>query len=159
MPRELELLRGLPGIGPYTAAAICAFAYNQEVPVVDINIKRVLVHSFDLPIEISEKELALFAQKLIPAGFSRDWHNVLMDYGSLVLMSKKTGIASPTQSKFEGSTRWVRGNIMKFLLKYGPQKIVFFAAKFPHAEFDAIVEKMVKEGIVEVVDGELRIRG
>jgi A/G-specific adenine glycosylase len=60
------------------------------VPVLDINIKRVLMHSFDLPKEISVFDLQTIALSMVPIGKSREWHNALMDYGSAVLHSKAT---------------------------------------------------------------------
>jgi len=45
VPRELDALLGLPGVGPYTAAAVASFAYGQRVPVVDTNIRRVLARA------------------------------------------------------------------------------------------------------------------
>ena len=95
-----------------------AFARNLEVPVIDTNIRRVLIFLFKLPESISTKELEAFAEKIIPKGRSRDRHNALMDYGALELTAKKTKIKSLSkQSKFEGSDRQVRGRIMKELTK------------------------------------------
>ena len=42
VPDDLDALRALPGIGPYTARAVLAFAYERDVAVVDTNIARVL---------------------------------------------------------------------------------------------------------------------
>lgn len=72
----------------------------MEVPVLDINIRRVICHHFKLDPNISDKELRQIAYALIPSGQSKDWHNALMDYGSLVYTNKKTGIKSKPQSKF-----------------------------------------------------------
>lgn len=94
-----------------------AFSYNAEVPVLDINIKRVLITELALDPKLGDKELRQIAQTLIPTGKSRERHNALMDYGALVLTSKKTGIRSAKQSQFVGSTRRVRGNLIKYLIK------------------------------------------
>ena len=67
-----------------------AFSWNEEVPVLDINIKRVLITEFGLEPVISDKELRIIADQVVPAGKSREWHNALMDYGALILTSKKT---------------------------------------------------------------------
>jgi A/G-specific adenine glycosylase len=56
----------LPGIGPYTSAAIIAFARNKEVPVIDTNIRRVLIFLFKLPETITAQSLEKFAEKIIP---------------------------------------------------------------------------------------------
>lgn len=132
----------------YTAHAILAFAYNLEVPVLDINIKRVLIHSFDLDPKLSDKELRTIALACVPLGRSREWHNALMDYGSLVLHSKKTGIRSAPQSTFTGSRRWVRGNVLKHLIKYGAAYKKDLQKLFPHEERDDIIQKMLDEKII-----------
>lgn len=150
MPNDLATLKSFPWIGPYTAGAICAFAYNMEIPVVDINIKRVLIHSLGLAKDIGSKELETLAVACIPAGKSREWHNALMDYGSAVLTSKKTGIRSTPQSKFAGSQRQVRGNLLKYLTKHGEMSLEEAKKQFSHEKFDEIVKKMINEGIVDL---------
>lgn len=153
IPNTIEQLKKLPGIWPYTAGAICAFAFNKEVPVVDINIKRVLIHTFRLDENIGGRELETIALQCVPEGKSCERHNALMDYGSSVLTSKKTGIKSAKQSTFQWSQRQVRGNIIKHLTKYG--KITASEAKklFPHDDFDVILEKMTRDWLVLVQDG------
>lgn len=99
----------LPGIGPYTSAAIMSFAWNKEIPVIDTNIRRVLIFLFKLSESISLKELEKFAINIIPSNKSCDWHNALMDYGAIELTARKTKIKSLSkQSKFQGSDRQVR---------------------------------------------------
>lgn len=147
LPDE-KILLWLPGVGLYTAHAIMAFAYNLEVPVLDINIKRVLIHSFDLDPKISDKELREVALACVPIGRSRERHNALMDYGSLVLHSKKTGIRSAPQSTFVGSRRWVRGNVLKHLIKHRSANTKELQELFPHPERDDIVKKMLDEQII-----------
>ena len=116
LPNVYEALLGLPGIGPYTAAAICSFAYNQEIPCIDTNIRRVLLHELSLPESTSQKELYEMAKECIPKGKSRIWHNALMDYGAVVLTAHKTGIKPlGRQPRFAGSRRFYRGQVIKLL--------------------------------------------
>lgn len=152
VPNTIEQLKKLPGIWPYTAGAVCAFAFNQEVPVVDINIKRVLIHTFGLDENISTKELEIIALQCVPVGKSCEWHNALMDYGSSVLHSKATGIRSAKQSTFQWSARQVRGNIIKHLTKHGKLSISEAKTLFPHDDFDVILEKMIGQKIVIMQD-------
>jgi A/G-specific adenine glycosylase len=65
-PREEFQLLTLPGIGPYTARALQAFARNMEVPVIDTNIRRVLIAFFGLDEQISVSDLENFAFSCIP---------------------------------------------------------------------------------------------
>lgn len=117
-PREVSLLLTLPGIGPYTARSVLIFAFNEDVATVDTNIRRILIHEFNLDEGVSDKDLFRFAGDILPKGKSRDWHNGLMDYGASVVTSRKTGIKPKSrQSKFKHSRRWYRGRILKRLME------------------------------------------
>ena len=153
MPRDESALLALPWIGPYTAHAIMAFAFNIDVPVLDINIKRVLIHEFWLPIEISDSALRNIAITVVPAWQSRDRHNALMDYGSLVHTSKKTWVKSAKQSTFIGSRRRVRWSLLKHLIKHDSVSIKKAEDLFPHAEFTDIISQMVRDKLI-VIDQE-----
>lgn len=151
MPTDEKSLLRLPGIGAYTAHAIMAFAYNTEVPVIDINIKRVLIVSLQLPPDIKEKDLRNIAIACIPPGESRLWHNALMDYGALVLTAKKTWIKSAKQSKFVWSTRWVRGSLLKELVKHKTVSYRAMKKKYFHKNFTKILTTMSEEGIITIL--------
>ncbi|NOZ43576.1 MAG: A/G-specific adenine glycosylase [bacterium] len=139
-PRDKALLMQLPGVGRYTASAILAFAYNEEVPVVDTNIRRVLIFLFDLEEDISLSDLESFAFRIIPEGRSCDWHNALMDYGALELTVRKTGIKSKSQqSRFEGSDRQVRGRIIKEIIQQKKVSLSQIQEEFPHKDVKIII--------------------
>jgi A/G-specific adenine glycosylase len=86
IPSTIETLLLLPGIGPYTASAVAAFAYHHDVPVVDVNIRRVYSRLLQpMPTTIDTLPLAditPFAASIIPRGRSSDWHQALMDIGA-----------------------------------------------------------------------------
>jgi A/G-specific adenine glycosylase len=114
----LDDYKRLPGIGPYTQAAVKIFATNADLVTVDTNIRRILIHEFSLPKTTPDIELWTLAKRLLPQGKSRDWHNALMDYGSHILTSRSTGIAPKSkQSTFKESDRDYRARILKVLLK------------------------------------------
>ena len=124
LPHSFEGLRELPGIGPYTARAVLAFAHNDDVAAVDANVRRVLTHELSLPVDLGDREFQKVAEAVLPRGRSRDWHNGLMDYGALVLTARATGIAPRTrQGAFEGSRRWYRSRLLQALLDRGPQRL------------------------------------
>lgn len=162
LPQDKELLLTLPGIGPYTASAICAFAWNLPEPVIDTNIRRVLIFLLKLDEGISLQELEKEAKKLIPEGRSRERHNALMDYGATQLTARKTKIKSlGKQSKFEGSDREVRGWILKQLTgnarpchaeqDHEGKKILQLKPikeQFPHKAVENIIEGMQQEGLI-----------
>jgi len=116
VPNNPEDLLTLPGIGPYTSRSILIFADNKNIATVDTNIRRILIHELKLDENITEKELFALAEEIFPRGKSRDWHNALMDYGSLILTAKKSGIKPTSKQKpFKTSKRFYRGAIMKHL--------------------------------------------
>ena len=124
LPRSFDGLRRLPGIGPYTARAVLAFAHNDDVAAVDANVRRVLTHELGLPADLTDGELQKVAEAALPRGRSRDWHNALMDCGALVLTARATGIAPRSrQSAFVGSRRWYRSRLLRALLERGPQRL------------------------------------
>ncbi len=84
--KELELLK-LPGIGRYTASAICCFGLSQNIPVVDTNISRVIKRFFAL-VDAKDKEVWDKATTIINQKKPRDHNLALMDLGSLICLPK-----------------------------------------------------------------------
>jgi A/G-specific adenine glycosylase len=121
LPHEPEKLIALPGIGPYTAGAIAAFAFNRPVVFMDTNIRRVYIHEFfhDRD-DIHDDEIIPFLERTMDAEHPRKWYNALMDYGTML----KKGQVNPNrrsahytrQGPFENSNRQVRGKILKVLV-------------------------------------------
>jgi A/G-specific adenine glycosylase len=89
---DYDLLRGLPGVGPYTAAAIASIAGNSDIPVVDANVARIFARLFDLDEPIKEREcrkrIEGLAHQLLPAGKARIFNQALMDLGGLICVPK-----------------------------------------------------------------------
>ena len=86
-PETLEGIKGLKGVGDYTAAAIASFAFGLPAAVVDGNVYRVLARHFgiDTPINTTEgkKEFAALAQSLLPPRSSSDYNQAMMDFGAV----------------------------------------------------------------------------
>lgn len=158
IPHTREELISLPWIWPYTSASILAFAYNLPAPVVDTNIRRVLMWELWIKTELSPKELEELALRCIPSGRSNDRHNALMDYGSLVATAQSTGIKPLSkQSKFEWSPRQVRGKILRYLLAYWGCSQSKLQWLFPHEKFSHVIEGMLKDGIVITKDNKVTL--
>jgi A/G-specific adenine glycosylase len=88
VPREVEQLRKLPGVGRYTAGAIASIAFGQDEPVLDGNVSRVLarVYNLSLPLKSREAEEFLWerARENLPAGQAGDYNQALMDLGATI---------------------------------------------------------------------------
>jgi len=114
-PQEENELLKLPGVGDYTAKAILCFAFNNQVAVIDTNIRKVItVHFYDGSVP-EKKELESFAEKLIPKNRAYDWNQALMDYAGQELKRKKIPVVK--QAPFKNSNRYFRGQILKYLLR------------------------------------------
>jgi len=159
LPQSYEKLTKLPGIGEYTANAILAFAFNKSVPVMDTNIRRVLIHEFNLQEDTSLEELKKIAFACIPKNKSCMWHNALMDYGATIMTAKKTGIKPLSQQgKFAGSDREVRGFVVRELLKVKKLSLTEIKKKFPDKDINAILKKMHDDYLVTVKGNSVMLR-
>lgn len=163
-PTTIEELQKLPGIGPYTAGAIYAFAYDKAVPVIETNIRTVYIHHFfPKKTAISDKELFPIIERTIQHKNPREWYWALMDYGSYL---KSTGIKNNSkskhytkQSKFEGSKRQIRGAIMRELLKGSKTKAQIVKAIDKEKEkVQIVLEDLVKEGMIAKEKGKYEIK-
>jgi len=87
-PDSAEAIRGLPGVGRYTANAVITFARNHAVPIVEANIARLLARLSNLEISIDtslgREALWQCAAKLLPKQGARLHNSALMDLGALV---------------------------------------------------------------------------
>lgn len=92
VPCDIDQLLSLPGIGPYTAAAIGSVACNIDIPVVDANVARIFARLFDIESAVKEKktkdQIDLLALSLLPLRKARYWNQALMDLGGLVCTPK-----------------------------------------------------------------------
>ena len=136
-PKTPLELGKLTGIGPYTAGAVAAFAYNQDEIFIETNIRTVITHHFfskELQSEtvkentsiyesvlskIDDKEIMKVLEKVHPVGQAREWYAALMDYGAHL---KRSGIrinnqarGYTKQSPFKGSDREARGALLRAL--------------------------------------------
>jgi len=86
MPSSYDELLKIPGIGPYTAAAVASIAFNENVPVVDGNVARVLsrVLRIEEPLIKNKNKFANAAKKLLPQGQANDFNQAMMELGALI---------------------------------------------------------------------------
>jgi A/G-specific adenine glycosylase len=146
----MKQYKEIPGVGRYTSQAVQIFSTNADIVTIDTNIRRIFIKEFHLPEKVSDKELWRLAEKCLPKGRSREWHNALMDYGALHLTSQKTGIKPKTQqSRFEGSDRQIRARILRCLLNdtmsLSELKKTF---RIEQKRLRRILDKMVTEKII-----------
>lgn len=157
-PRNEEELRKMKGIGPYTSRSILIFALNEDLAAIDTNIRRILIASGFADECTSRLELQEVAERLLLRGRARDWHNALMDYGSEVLTSSSTGIRPTSyQNKFEGSSRQLRGDIVRILTHCEELSLDDLVAHHGCSDTNAervrsIIRSLTEDGLVERTD-------
>ena len=90
-PDSEEGLRALPGIGPYTAAAIAAIAFGRRATAMDGNVERVIARQFAVtaPLPKSKAKLRALAETLTPEQRPGDYAQALMDLGATICLPRK----------------------------------------------------------------------
>lgn len=172
VPREVEVLLSLPGVGDYTAAAIAAFAYGDSTLVLDVNIRRFFARMYD-GVEHPTASLSRYERKIRAELIPQDgpkWAAATMEFGALVCTARsplcnqcpvkvscawaKAGfpreeVKSKTQA-WHGTDRKCRGTVVQALrenLKLTPSALKKLW------DDDAQVEKALKtllaDGLIE----------
>ena len=92
LPRDLDELGKLPGIGRYTVGALASIIFGMNEPALDGNLKRVYARLFDVSIPSDspegEKILWQIAKENLPKGLAADFNQALMDLGATVCLPK-----------------------------------------------------------------------
>lgn len=155
-PVTFEELRTLSGIGPYTAGAICAFAYNQPVIFIETNIRSVFLHEF-FPgkSDISDTDIIPLIEKTLDIQNPREWYWALMDYGAFLKKSNpnpnRRSMHHTVQSKFVGSDRQIRGAILVLFsvkVTLSQTDIIRLLPQFEKFRVETQVQKLLSEGFL-----------
>ncbi len=152
-PTTLNMLSNLPGIGHNTAAAIMNYAYNQPEPFLETNIRTVYIHHFfgDHPELVTDKQLLPLVTATIDPENPREWFWALMDYGahlkSTVGNLSRQSKHYTKQSKFKGSKRQIRGQVLKLLLDQ-PKSARALKAIIPDNRLAEVLSDLEREGLI-----------
>jgi A/G-specific adenine glycosylase len=144
----------LPGVGPYTAGAVMAFAYNKAVPMIETNIRTVIIHHFfHDEIDISDTQLFPLMGIVLDTKNPREWYYALMDYGAH--LKKTIGNQNQRskhytkQSTFKGSDRQIRGAILRALSTHAESRLSLHKKlPFDISRIDAQLERLLEEGML-----------
>ena len=158
-PRDAAGLRELPGVGPYTAAAVASFAFGERVAAVDTNVRRVAAR------------LGVPAQELLPVLRHEDWNQAAMELGAVFCSARAPRCercpaapwcpsrgrvvtapraASGTGERFEDSDRWVRGRVIAALAAGQAPPSAIAPERVERA-----LAALRREGLVEAGDTEM----
>ncbi len=162
MPDNREALRTLPGVGPNTAGAIMAYAFNQPVAFVETNIRTVYFHHFFGHGEkVHDKELIEHIKETLDTAHPREFYWAVMDYGSWL---KKQGSGRLQQSthykkqrKLKGSLREVRGQIIRYLATDTMTESDLRSQLDADERFVTALNGLIKDGLVTRTDTKLHL--
>src|SRR3989338_7624044 len=154
-PNTVEEIEKLPGVGHYTARAVAAFAFNSPEVFVETNIRTVFFYHLGPKRKLSDKQLLPLVERALAESRMepREFYSALMDYGAHL---KQQGIKLNAksahykkQSAFEGSTRQVRGAILRELLKHH-STLATLMQRIPLNQQDVANElsRLMAEGLV-----------
>lgn len=154
LPRSVDNLVKLPGIGHHTAGAIAVYAYSQPEIFIETNIRTVYFHHFFEPHEpVDDKQILPLLQQTIDRDNPRAFYWALMDYG-VYLKSQGLGNINQSrhykkQSKLDGSLRQTRGQIIKALAQSSLSAKELERAVDFDERFDLALSDLLREGLVE----------
>lgn len=185
VPRDVDALLALSGIGDYTARAVAAFAFGDRHPVVDTNTRRVLARVLDArsqPGPASRRDLVTMAA-LLPEddADSAVFNAAAMELGAVVCTARSprcercpivdvcawvaagrpdTGDERRRQARYEGSDRQARGAVLKVLRDAAGGDVPAEAVipDWPDAgQRDRAIDSLIADGLVEAAEGCLRL--
>jgi len=177
LPEDLDALLALPGVGPYTARAVLAFAFEHDVGLVEANTGRVLARVVGRPLEMAEAQA--LADELVPRREGWAWNQAMIDLGATVCVRRApkcnecpvtadcrwhhgSDPAAPAhkQSTFAGSDRQGRGRLVD-ALRAGPVDVdrIPEATGWPDdpARAHRIAATLVIDGLAVFEDRRLRL--
>ena len=157
-PSTKKELEALPGIGPYTAGALMAFAYNAPVVMIETNIRTVYIHHYfgDTSTSVADSEILKLIEQTLPKDNFREWYYALMDYGAFLKKefgsNNKRSQSYTKQSTFVGSDRQIRGAIIKTLTAAGTgltqKSLLKDLAQYDEKRILLQLKKLLEEGFV-----------
>jgi A/G-specific adenine glycosylase len=120
-PQTIDEMQSLPGIGPYTARAIAAFAFNVAEPLIETNIRALFIHFFFHGHEqVCDSEIIPLIAVTLDRDNPREWYYALMDYGVMLKQTRSNpGRRSKHhthQTRFEGSNRQLRSRLLREII-------------------------------------------
>jgi len=157
-PDNVADLVKLPGVGVNTAGAIAAYAYNFPAVFIETNVRTVYLHHFLADsVDVPDAEITELLEQTIDHENPREFYWALMDYGTHLKATignvNKASKHYAKQSKFHGSRRQVRGQIIR-LLGSGPHTLVALRTAIEDARLESVLHDLITEDLVRQNGGQ-----
>jgi A/G-specific adenine glycosylase len=172
VPRDVDTLIRLPGVGPYTAAAVASIGYGDPIAALDGNVRRVVARAVRgaEPDEVHAVDLAKDAEAWLAPSAPGEWNQALMDVGRLFCRPAPRCDGCPLapgcrfrgagrhgrssgrrQAPFEGSPRQVRGAVVRILrtVRSASPEALAERTGHPVAATVTAIATLAAEGIIE----------
>lgn len=161
LPSTVAELSKLPGVGPQSAGAIAAYAFNQPALFIETNIRSVYLHHFFAGrTDIGDRELLPIIARTLDRTKPRQWYWALTDYGAYLktiqINPSRASRHHVVQPPFAGSRRELRGRILKRLLS-APATPQALAKELQDQRAEAVIEELKAEGFVAIHGRRLQI--
>lgn len=180
VPREVDALRALPGVGPYTAAAVASIAFGVPVAAVDTNVRRItarVVHGAEAD-EIPHARLQVDADAMVDPASPGEWNQALMDLGRFVCRpmprcdecplrpacrfargGREPHPSGRRQAPFEGSVRQARGRVLAALRDHGGASVQELASttRMPVGRISRAASDLAIDGVVSLSDPHISV--
>ncbi len=160
LPRTVEALTELPGVGQATAAAVLVYSYDMPLAFIETNVRRVYLHFF-FPDEqgVSDARIMPLVEKTLDTERPREWFYALMDYGTMLAKAmpnpNRRSAHYKRQSAFEGSVRQMLGKVLEAMLSLKAATQSGIAAEIGSDDdrLPEALQQLVTEGFLSLRDG------
>jgi A/G-specific adenine glycosylase len=162
LPEEVKILKTFPQIGHNTASSIVSFAFNKSTFFIETNIRRVYIYFF-FPgrDDVDDKEIMELLEQTTDTQNPREWYYALMDYGVMLKKThpelNKRSRHYRKQKKFKGSTRQLRGKVLKTVLEKSEILLadLYKVLNFEKKKIKKVVSQLEKEGFFTIKDNKI----
>ncbi len=161
IPSQIIDLVKLPGVGPNTAGAIAVYAFNRAEIFVETNIRTVILHYFFADQhDVTDAEICEKLEQILDTDSPREFYWAMMDLGaelkSTIGNVSRRAKNYTKQSKFDGSVRQIRGEILRKLAER-PMARTEILRKIDDERTAKIIDDLRREKLIHEKQGKLRL--